>query len=210
MTLIDVFMVVVTFGVLCSLGIAAAMHSRDRGQLVRCIENLRNVNGGLLHFADDHSKRLPSPEGKGRDLWWWYKEQVKSYVNTAEQDHFACPKDRGYSDPKPFFKTARFDYGSYVFNGLTMPGVPTLAGWDLGSIAEPKRTLLAMEWTAHAPLSWHKSRTGTRNSPFYNDAESVVGFVDGHVVMTKIYYDGYTAAFLRDPIPGYSYRYTGR
>ena len=67
-----------------------------------------------------------------------------------------------------------------------------------------------MEWTAHGPLSWHRSRTGKRNAPFYNDAESVVGFVDGHVDLVKIYHDGYNAAYTRDPIPGYRYRYSGR
>jgi hypothetical protein len=66
-----------------------------------------------------------------------------------------------------------------------------------------------MEWCAHAPLSWHKSRTGKRNLPFYCDAESVVVFVDGHAVLTKIYYDGYNAAYTRDPIPGYNYKYSG-
>jgi prepilin-type processing-associated H-X9-DG protein len=66
-----------------------------------------------------------------------------------------------------------------------------------------------MEWCAHAPLSWHKSRTGRKNQPFYNDAMSVVGFVDGHVSFSKIYYDGYNAAYMRDPIPGYQYKYSG-
>ena len=66
-----------------------------------------------------------------------------------------------------------------------------------------------MEWTAHGPLSWHRSRTGRRNAPFYRDAESVVGFSDGHVALIPIYYDGHTAAYLRDPIPGYEYRYSG-
>ena len=46
-------------------------------------------------------------------------------------------------------------------------------------------------------------------APFYNDAQSVVGFVDGHVAYTKIYYDGINAAYTRDPAPGYDYQYSG-
>ena len=65
-----------------------------------------------------------------------------------------------------------------------------------------------MEWTAHAPLSWHKSKTGRKNTPFYRDAQSVVGFVDGHVSFPRMYYDGYNAAYTRDPIPGYAYQYS--
>jgi len=88
-----------------------------------------------------------------------------------------------------------------------MPGVPNIAGKDAGSVRDPQRTLLVMEWTAHAPLSWHKSKTGSENSPFYNDAESLVAFVDGHVKLTKIYYDGINAAYTREPISGYEYKY---
>ena len=44
--------------------------------------------------------------------------------------------------------------------------------------------------------------------PFYCDAQSVVGFVDGHVSFSKIYYDGYNAAYTQDPIPGYDYQYS--
>jgi hypothetical protein len=28
--------------------------------------------------------------------------------------------------------------------------------------------------------------------------------------LVKIYHDGYNAAYTRDPIPGYRYRYSGR
>jgi prepilin-type processing-associated H-X9-DG protein len=87
--------------------------------------------------------------------------------------------------------------------------MPHIAGRQTGSIASPEKTLLIMEWTAHAPLSWHRSKTGRANTPFYSDAESMVGFVDGHVAFVPIYYDGYSAAFTRDPIPGYAYKYGG-
>ena len=158
---------------------------------------------------------MPATEvDPSRDLRWWYKEQVKPYAgltgpSSAADTLFACPNDRGYSDPKPFHQTARFGYNSYPFNGISLPGVPNIAGWTLGGIRQPDKTLLAMEWTAHAPLSWHQSRTGRSNQPFYCDARSVVGFVDGHVRSVRIYYDGYNAAYTQDPIPGYEYRYSG-
>jgi prepilin-type processing-associated H-X9-DG protein len=66
-----------------------------------------------------------------------------------------------------------------------------------------------MEWCAHAPLSWHRSRTGKANAPFYSDAEAMVAFLDGHAEIIPIYYDGYNAAYTRDPIAGYKYRYSG-
>ncbi len=92
---------------------------------------------------------------------------------------------------------------------MVSKGMPNIAARPISSISKPARTLLVIEWTAHAPLSWHRSRTGRENSPFYCDALSVAAFVDGHVRLTKIYYDGYTAAFTRDPIPGYDYQFSG-
>ena len=115
----------------------------------------------------------------------------------------------GLSKPQPFCRSERHDYTSYVFNGVNLPGVPNIAGREVPSIRDPARTLLVMEWTAHAPLSWHRSRTGSANTPFYSDAESVVGFVDGHAALVRIYYDGMNPAFTRDPVPGYNYKYSG-
>jgi hypothetical protein len=36
----------------------------------------------------------------------------------------------------------------------------------------------------------------------------MVAFVDGHVRLTRIYYDGYNAAYTQDPIAGYDYQYS--
>jgi prepilin-type processing-associated H-X9-DG protein len=189
---------------------------KQSARLGQCTSNLGTVSKAILQFAQDHNKTLPATvPGQSEELQWWYKEQVKSYAGLTgpsgpSDTVFACPDDRGYSDAKPFHQNPRFDYGSYTFNGVMIPGAPNIAGWGLSSIQEPKRTLLVMEWAAHAPVSWHRSRTGKLNYPFYSDAECVVGFVDGHVRLSKIYYDGHTPAYLRDPLPGYDYRYTGQ
>ena len=214
-TLTDLLVTVAVVSALCAIGLAQATAFRNRTRLARCIANLQQVDRAVLTFCNDNNQTFPtvSPANQ-KSLWWWYKEQVKRYAglsgaSSPKDKVFACPQDRGYSDPKPFCQSARFDYGSYVFNGVTMEGVPNIAGWRLSSIKHPARTLLVMEWTAHAPLSWHKSKTGRRNMPFYCDAESVAGFVDGHVALTRIYYDGYNAAYTRDPINGYDYQYSG-
>ena len=176
--------------------------------------NLGRIDRSVLDFATANHQTLPgvSPAVAG-DPWWWYKEQVKSFLpsqtDTSNRSTWACPSDRGYSDPKPFWQGAKYDSNSYVFNGVTLPGLPNILDWPVSAIVQPSRTLLVMEWTAHAPLSWHRSQTGGKNDPFYNNAQSVVGYVDGHTSVAKIYYDGFNAAYTRDPLPGYEYRYSG-
>lgn len=201
--------------VLAAVVLTPIIRVRQKSRLAQCLRNLGQVGQAVLRYSNDHNGALPATApGQTGDLWWWYKEQVKSYAGLSgpsgpNDTVFACPEDRGYSDPKPFHASARFDYGSYVYNGVTLPGVPSIAGWQLATIREPRTTLLVMEWTAHAPLSWHKSRTGKKNAPFYCDAESAVTFADGHAKLVKIYYDGYNAAYTQDPIAGYEYKYSG-
>ena len=211
----DLVVLLAALAVLATVGWCAGANHRQKAGINVCLANLHEVDRAILEFCRDHGNALPGAiSGQPGEFWWWYKEQVKSYVglsgpSSTNDRVFACPADRGYSDATPFSKNARFDYGSYVFNGVTLPGVPNVAGWKMPSIVRPERTLLVMEWTAHAPLSWHKSRTGGKNAPFYRDAESVVAFADGHAKLTKIYYDGYTAAYTRNPVAGYEYKYSG-
>jgi type II secretory pathway pseudopilin PulG len=213
-TLTDLLASLAVVMVLAAVIVCPLTVAKRKSRLALCTSNLQQINRAVLTYAEEHRKTLPASENNGEDIWWWYKEKVKSYMglsgaSSTNDTVFACPDDRGYSDPKPFHRTPRFDYSSYVFNGVTMAGMPNIAGRQLSSIVQPARTLLTMEWSAHAPISWHKSRTGKQNLPFYCDAENVVGFVDGHVSFSKIYYDGYNAAYTRDPIPGYDYKFSG-
>ena len=212
----DLIVTLAGLTLLSSIGLALATHLRREARIAQCQSSLATVNRAVLDFSKDADDTLPSaPANDPRDIWWWYKEQIRKYTgltgpSSPEDRVFACPDDRGYSDPKPFHQNPRFDFTSYVFNGVTLPFVPNIAGWKVSEIADPRQTLLVMEWTAHGPLSWHRSRTGRRNLPFYNNALSVLGFVDGHVQFAPVHYDGHNAAYTRDPAPGYAYRYSGK
>lgn len=205
--------VMLLLAILLPLGTRLQEHSRS----MVCHVNLKQIAQAVLLYARNNQDTLPVmnyPKPPGG--WWWYKEQIKANANLdhpTRDNTYACPSDRGYEglsdEAVPFCQSAKHAYNSYVFNGVNLPGLPHIAGRKLGTIRQPARTLLVMEWTAHAPLSWHKSQTGKRNAPFYNNAESVVAFVDGHVKWVKIYYDGMNPAYTRDPIPGYEYQYSG-
>ena len=214
-TLPDLLVVVAVVMVLVAVAAPMLMKSAARARQAQCVSNLKEITHAVLLYAEDYKGTLPALDpSPPTGVWWWYKELVKGQLglvgpSTPRDKMFACPSDRGYDEPAPFHASPKFDYGSYVFNGVNLPGVPNLAGKTVASVKEPSKTLLMMEWTAHGPLSWHKSRTGSKNQPFYNDAENMVGFVDGHADFIKIYYDGINAAYTRDPIPGYAYKYSG-
>jgi type II secretory pathway pseudopilin PulG len=218
-TLTDFLVALAALSLLAALVIPKVTRSRAEARLATCLANVRQVNRAVIEFAEDNARTLPRMEGApAPGGWWQYKEQVKGYLGltgppSANDKVFACPDDRGYGEgteePQPFCRSRKHNYTSYVFNGVNLPGMPNVGGREISTIRDPARTLLVMEWTAHAPLSWHRSRTGKANTPFYNDAENVAGFVDGHAALIKIHYDGLNAAYTRDPAPGYSYKYTG-
>jgi prepilin-type N-terminal cleavage/methylation domain-containing protein len=216
--LTELLVVLAVLSVLAAIAVPIILSSRAKSRFALCKSNLQQVNRAVLQYANEHSGFLPEmTQNRPPGGWWWYKEEVKTYVgltgpSSANDKVFACPDDRGYGETAkntPFWKTAKFNFTSYVLNSVNLPGMPHIAGRQVASIVSPEKTLLVMEWTAHAPLSWHRSKTGRKNTPFYNDAESMVGFVDGHIGFVPIYYDGYSAAFTRDPIPGYAYKYSG-
>jgi hypothetical protein len=210
---VDFLLVLATLLLLLAVTLPMMIKARGRTRQALCESNLRRISASLLNLAQAEG-HLPQeePSMKG-SLWWTYKDllradlQLKGPPSPADRV-FSCPDDRGYEDRRPFRASAKFGYSSYVYNGVNLPGVPNVAGRALAAIKEPSMTLLVMEWCAHAPLSWHRSRTGRKNHPFYNDAESVVGFADGHVDLIPIYYDGINAAYTRNPIPGYKYKYS--
>ena len=211
----DLLVVLATLAVLAAVVLPVVVTARGKSRQEQCVNNLRQVTGAVLMYARDHKDTLPLLRpGTQKNTWWHYKELVRSYngligVSSPRDKVFACPNDRGYDEAGPFCQNSKFDFGSYVFNGVNLPGMPNIAGRTVASVKEPTRTLLMMEFTAHAPLSWHQSLTGNKNHPFYTDAQSVVGFVDGRVKMIPIYYDGVNPAYTRDPIPGYEYKYSG-
>ncbi|HTD67526.1 MAG TPA: hypothetical protein VK846_13455 [Candidatus Limnocylindria bacterium] len=211
----ELLMVIAVLMLTAAIALPMWTRARGRSRQALCTSNLQQITGAVLSYAAQNNGHFPEEEpGLKGAIWWFYKEAVKGDLglkgpSSPADKVFGCPDDRGYEENKPFRLSAKFDYGSYVLNAVSFPGVPNLAGKNVASIKEPPLTLLMMEWTAHAPLSWHRSRTGKRNQPFYNNAESVVGFVDGHVDFIPIYYDGINAAYTRDPIPGYKYKYSG-
>jgi prepilin-type N-terminal cleavage/methylation domain-containing protein len=215
----ELAVVLAVLSILAAIALPLLFKAKAKSRLTQCIANLQQVNRAVSLYAEEYKGTLPKLDSSPPPgAWWYFKEQVKGYVglsgpSSPRDKVFACPMDRGYGEggeePLPFRLSRKHDYTSYVFNGVNLPGVPNIAGWQVSSVREPGRTLMVMEWTAHAPLSWHKSKTGKANTPFYNDAESVVGFVDGHVNFIKIYYDGMNAAYTRDPIGGYNYKFGG-
>src|SRR5205085_1471824 len=149
----DFLVVVAALALLVAVALPFLTKARARTRQAQCEANLGRVSGAVLNYAQSEG-RLPGEDAvvKGA-LWWFYKELVKGDLglkgpSSPADKVFGCPDDRGYEegkDSKPFRLNSKFDYGSYVFNGVNVPGqpgMPNIAGRALSTIKEPGRTLL--------------------------------------------------------------------
>jgi prepilin-type N-terminal cleavage/methylation domain-containing protein len=174
-------------------------------------------------------------------LYSGYKALMKSYVglngaSSPRDKLFSCPADTfypsdvtTYSPNAPQYVQANLhdqpilDFSSYVFNGgdnathpiqfptnVVMVTRPGLTGVKMSSVKHPSRTLLVVEASALWPWSWHDPSPLTQ----FNDAKSVVSFVDGHVNYIPIYWQSthpkgtLSFAALYDPPADYDYQWS--
>jgi prepilin-type N-terminal cleavage/methylation domain-containing protein len=236
-TLVELLVVIAIIAILAALLMPVISSAKNKAQRTACLNNVRQISLGVCMYADDSSDAPPALGAAAAQtnilsLYSGYKQLMKHYVglnaDSSPQDRlFACPADTFYVDiftgnggwpprcvEKSLHDEAVMDFSSYGFNGgdnltrtagtfvFTRPG---LGGVKMSDVKYPGRTLLVMENSAPAPWSWHEP---SRRAQF-NDAKSVVSFVDGHVSYIKIYWDSskYYAG-LCDPPAGYDYQWS--
>jgi prepilin-type N-terminal cleavage/methylation domain-containing protein len=236
-TLIELLVVIAILAVLAALLLPAIGSARSKARRTACVNNLRQISLGVRLYSDDASDVPPALGAAAAStnilsLYMGYKQLMKHYVglNTASspQDRlFACPADTFYMDifsgaggwpprcvERSLHDEAVMDFSSYGFNGgdnLTRKAGTNiytrlgLGGAKLSAVKQPARTLLVVENSAPAPWSWH---IPVRRAQF-NDARSVVSFVDGHVSYVRMYWDSskFYAGFC-DPPAGYEYQWS--
>ena len=209
-TLIELLVVLAIIGILAGLLIPAVTHAGATAKRTSCISNLRQVTLAIRLYADDYSDSLPElsdthpyPNGVGA----YYKQLVKAHLGlrglaSPDETVFTCPSDRNIR------KQVTHAFASYTFNGYEADSSPIqrITGKKLSGIRKPEKAVLVAEWPGFFGGSWHPKREHA-----FIDAMNNVGFVDGHVNLTKIYWDGIERSQPRnyEPPSGYEYDWDG-
>ena len=228
-TLLELLLVVAVIAILAALLLPVLGGAKAKVQRSACMNNLRQIDLGVRMYADDSSDVFPASNKSDANAFTYYTKLMKSYVgmthaSAEEAKLFSCPVDTFYYDYNDrvsdgLHLQSRFDYSSYAFNAgnwtmdeSRVPRWPGIAGRKLSLIKEPAKTVLVAEFSALAPYSWHQPAGA---SGHYNNAQSVVGFVDGHVDFIKMYWDStnvmtdHLEAWQYEPPPGYDYKWSG-
>ena len=209
-TLVELLVVIAIVGILAALLIPAVSHASGTAKRARCMSNLRQVNLAIRMYAEEHLEALPAlaethpyPNGVGA----YYKQLVKGYLGLSglaspRETVFTCPSDRTVRGQ------VRNAFTSFTFNGYESDSspIPRITGKKLNGINKPSTAVLLGEWPGFFGGSWHPVRAHA-----FKDAKSNMGFVDGHVSFTKIYWNGVDGSQPRnyEPPSGYEYDWDG-
>lgn len=236
-TLIELLVDIAILAVLAALLLPTLSASKGKAQRTVCQNNLHQISLAVRLYCEDFNDTPPTPgqavlQTNILSLYSGYKQLLAHYVGSSppappQNRLFSCPADTFYLDifsvggtwppsciPESLHGQAVMDYSSYGFNGgdnltrtsgTNVYNRPGLGGVKLGAVRRPVRTLLVVENSSPAPWSWHAPLRRAQ----YNDAKSIVSYVDGHVSLTKIYWDASKFyAGLTDPPANYDYQWS--
>ena len=244
-TLTELLVVMAIIAILAALLLPVLSRAKANARRTTCLNNLKQINQGVHMYADDFNNILFTFTNSNNPTnlnfnseWTAYARLIRSYVGLkgapSPQDKlFACPADTfcfdvsGNNRPllvqQSIHLLSNCNYSSYCFNAgnavfqfpkPAFPGMfPGVLGRKLNSIKEPVKTVLVAEFPAQDPFSWHQPAPAGKT--FFNNAQNMVSFVDGHVSYVKFYFgtnnsrNGLAPAYIFDPPAGYDYKWSG-
>ena len=231
-SLLELLVVAAVIALLAALLLPALNNARGQARRTGCLNNLRQINLSVRMYADDSDDAFPPPTNNfPPNAFTAYTTRMKRYAGLREGGPdpaglFACPADRFHYDYKDRFSEGlhmqpKYDFSSYAFNGGNFPAGrppvrlwPGIAGRKLSSVKRPARTVLAAEFAALLPYSWHEPKGASH----FNDSKNMVSFVDGHVRLIPMYWDATRAtnaasnaveSWQYDPPATYDYQWSG-
>ena len=200
-TLMELLVVIAIIAILAALLLPALSRAKGSARRVLCLNNEREIDVATRLYADDHADVVSFYTN---EIYFAYKENILPYLGAnpnAATNHpvFICPADdfdldgpigswfTYHSRGRGFHAQAWTHFASYWFNGgVRETNDFGLAQKPFTSVRLPALTVLGAEISGGIGVSGH-----VRIQPLqFPNAKNVLGFVDGHVSLTPVYWNG--------------------
>ena len=218
-TLIELLMVIAIMVILAGHLLPALTRSKGKAAGAVCLNNAKQINMGLMLFAEEMET---FPKAKRSTYFYWQYMDKYIAINQPLWKESAriheCPLN-----PMVWLGNEQLPPGlqpqdiikpftnSYLFNGGNgfIDSAPGIAGVRPLRVINPERTVTIVEGTAlRAQVAHSVDETPAR------DALNTMAFVDGHVKVTKIYWNGgdkeEDQPWRYDPPVEYDYKWSAR
>jgi prepilin-type N-terminal cleavage/methylation domain-containing protein/prepilin-type processing-associated H-X9-DG protein len=188
-TLIELLVVIAIIAILIALLLSAVSGAQERGRVVTCLNNVRQLTQALIAYASEHDSAFPTTTGEMADFAnpsspanWLSSALVYSGSNKGI---LTCPSVT-VNHLAPYAITAQSDT-TYIVNGIVL-------NRRMSSLSSPVSTILIQEMAenigAALPrpilngnnyLQWHFTNAdGSENYSNNHHGGGNLGFCDGH------------------------------
>ncbi len=201
-TLIELLVVIAIIAILAAILFPVFARAREKARQSTCTSNLKQIDLGLLMYAQDYDERFPrlySYENSSTELRWW-EDKVQPYINNWQVT--LCPSSTVYTytyrrppeGPNPL----QFTYDCNAMYGYTGAGT---GGWGtggpmnnapikMGEIRKPAECILVCEARSTREITraertdcWDSDNGYIRKD---HNEMAVWAFCDGHVKSMRV------------------------
>ena len=210
-TLVELLVVIAILAVLSALGIGAASMARDKGDIAKCVSNLRQLTAAVLAYAADNGGQyVPAQDEENLVRWHGVRSGLSGrfdpqrgplapYLGERRRIKL-CPALRGALTGLTSFEDGT---GGYGYNATYIGGTPRdpYTPERLANVPAPARTLMfadtafprtegVQEYAYAEPWQWADYAGRLRGSlapsiHFRHGGMANIAFCDGHVQTEK-------------------------
>jgi competence protein ComGC len=150
-TLLELLVVLTIIMILASLLLPMLKKAKEKGNLIACLGNEKQISMGIFMYTADHNGILPQTTCSAwNDMNW--VGQVKSYVTNSQTNYFDKKKDMVFKCSASDFMRDELFYAFHSSYGFYFP----LSGKKIMKIKTPSQVIMVGDYG--------KSGTGTNYS----------------------------------------------